>query len=119
MLCYACRRMVTHPQAAEALLACAQGYRSHPLRVLAAVNTFLARLADQHMASIDPPDGRVGTGPAFDRGNPRNTANRADQLQGFAGSGDTDPERAQVRRFVLVAGASTITGIRRCVTRHS
>ena len=38
-----------------------------PDGVSAAVDAFLERLADQHMTRIDPPDGRLGMGPAFDR----------------------------------------------------
>jgi hypothetical protein len=38
-----------------------------PYGVSTAVDAFLERLADQHMIRIDPPDGRVRMGPAFDR----------------------------------------------------
>jgi len=38
-----------------------------PYGVSAAVDAFLERLADQHMLRIDPCDGRVRMGPAFDR----------------------------------------------------
>jgi hypothetical protein len=38
-----------------------------PYGVSTAVDAFLERLADQHMIRIDPRDGRVRMGPAFDR----------------------------------------------------
>jgi hypothetical protein len=38
-----------------------------PYGVSAAVDAFLARLADQHMICIGPSDGRLQMGPAFDR----------------------------------------------------
>jgi AcrR family transcriptional regulator len=38
-----------------------------PYGVSAAVDAFLERLADQHMIRIDPPDGRILPGPAFNR----------------------------------------------------
>jgi hypothetical protein len=38
-----------------------------PFGVSAAVDAFLERMADRDMIRIDPPDGRVRMGPAFDR----------------------------------------------------
>ena len=38
-----------------------------PYGVSAAVDAFLERLAHQHMLRIDPPDGRLRRGPAFNR----------------------------------------------------